>query len=223
MKKFILSPLCAPLLTIAFLVLFSMLAIYQYTAGNVDFFENWHTCDIVTYSIYALAAITLGAFFKDYQTKKERIAYGIFFFLIIAAVLREMGIQHWLTKTDTTAIKLRFFTNPNNPLHEKIISASLVLLVAGVVLYLIWQYAPRIWRGFWNKEPMYWSICTMCTMGIICKIADRFPSNYVKSTGVRLSNDVFFLFTLVEESCEATLPLMALLGFVQFHLMKKEK
>ncbi len=217
------AALQAPVSAILFLVLFSVLAIYRYFAGDTTFFDDWHTCDIITYIMWGFAIVALLAFFKDFQGKKQRIAYAMIFFLMIAAVLREMGIQHWLASTDTTAIKMRFFTNPNNPLSEKIITAMLVLTVAAVVLYLIWQYAPRIWRGFWNKEPMYWSICTLCAFGVAGKFIDRLPSNYFKSTGQHLSDELTFYCKLFEEGSEATLPLIILVALVQFHQMRQNQ
>ena len=220
MKKCFLSPIFAPVMAILLMIFLGCLAFCCHINGNDTFFDDGHFCDIVTYSFYGLLFVTLLLFYKDFEGK--RLTWGVLLFLNVAAILREAGIQHWLTKTDTTAIKLRFFTNPKNPLSEKIIAGVLVLLVIGAVLYLIFKYAPRIWRGFWKKEAMYWSVCTLCGVGVVSKIADRFHGNWLKYTGQPLSDDAYFFSIMIEETSEAALPLMALIALIQWHLIKKE-
>ena len=221
MKKWILSPIFAPAVAFLIMLFLGGAAIYYHANGIDTFFDDGYFCDIVTYSLYGMLFIGLLLFYKDFKGK--RLTWAILLFLNIAAILREAGIQHWLTTTDTTAIKLRFFTNPKNPLSEKIIAGILVLIVLGSVLYLIFKYAPKIWRGFWKKEPLYWSICSLCGMGLISKIADRFHGNWLKYTGEQLSEDAYFFSIMIEETSEATLPLIALLALIQWHLIRDNK
>ena len=221
MKKWILSPLFAPIAAFLVILLLGLTAIYYKSKGINTFFDDGNFCDIFTYSLYGLLFVSLLFFYKDFKGKI--LTWVILLFLNIVAVLREAGIQHWLTSTDTTAIKLRFFTNPKNPLSEKIIAGILVLLVISTILYLIFKYAPKIWRGFWHKEAMYWSVCTLCGMGVLCKIADRFHGNWAKYTGQALSEDAYFVSIMIEETSEATLPLIALIALIQWHLIKDNK
>lgn len=221
MKKYFLSPLFAPVTAILLMFVLGVMAVFSRVNGIYTFFDDGYFCDTVTYTLYLALFFALLLFYGDFKGK--RLTWGILLFLDIAAVLREAGIQHWLTTTDSTAIKLRFFTNPKNPIHEKIVAGLLVLIVISAVLYLIWKYAPKIWRGFWNKEPMYWSICTLCGMGIISKIADRFHGNWMKYTGEALSPQAYFFSIMIEETSEATLPLMALIALMQWHLIKDDK
>ena len=216
MKQYFLNPLFAPFATVLFLILSAFLSIIVFD-GSMAFFEDNHFCGITTYTLYCLAILTLFSCAKDFKNKKKD--FIVFFFLLIAAVLREMGVQHWLTKTDTTAFKLRFFTNPNNPISEKIISASILLIVIVSVLYLIIKYTPKIWRGFWHKETLYWTICSLCAMGILSKFADRLPGNYRKSTGEELDAGIALFFKIIEECGEATLPMLAIIALMQFHLI----
>ena len=221
MKKIVLSPIFAPVMAILLMLFLGALAIF-YRANGIDtFFDDGQFCDTVTYLLYGMLLFSLLYFHRDFKGK--RLTWSILVFLNIAAILREAGIQHWLTTTDTTAIKLRFFTNPKNPLNEKITAAILVLLVVGAVLYLVFKYAPKIWRGFWKKETVYWSICTLCAMGLVSKVADRFHGNWVKYTGQALSDDAYFVSILIEETSEATLPFMALIALVQWLLIKDKK
>ncbi|MBP5533999.1 MAG: hypothetical protein J6Y03_00630 [Alphaproteobacteria bacterium] len=221
MRKMILSPLFAPIVAFLVMVLLGLAATYYRSNGIDTFFEDGYFCDIVTYSLYGILLVCLLFFYKDFKGKF--LTWIILLFLNVAAIFREAGIQHWLTSTDTTAIKLRFFTNPKNPLSEKIIAGILVLLVVTAVLYLVFKYTPKIWRCFWHKEAMYWSICTLCGMGLVSKIADRFHGNWVKYTGEKLSDGAFFFSIMIEETSEATLPLIALIALIQWHLMKDNK
>lgn len=72
-----------------------------------------------TYFCYAVMFVFFIKVRKSFQTPFEKRALVMFWFFGIAAVLREAGIQHWLASCDTTAFKIRFFTNPDNPLSEK--------------------------------------------------------------------------------------------------------
>lgn len=221
MKKLILSPLFAPIIAILLMLFLGALAVF-YRANGIDtFFDDGCFCDNLTYWLYTTLLISLLVFYKDFKGK--HLTWCVLVFLNIAAIFREAGIQHWLTTTDTTAIKLRFFTNPKNPLDEKIVAGCLVLLVVAAVLYLIFKYAPKIWRGFWKKETLYWSICSLCGMGVLCKVADRFHGNWVKYTGQALSEDAYFVSIMIEETSEATLPLIALIALVQWLLVNEDK
>ena len=152
----------------------------------------------------------------------RQASYFALLFLWLSALLREAGIQHWLTDHDTTAIKLRFFTNPNNPLSEKIVAAVLVVVVLGTAVWLLCRYMPGLFRGFFALNPLAWTVATFGGVGIVSQFADRFPSNYFKATGVRLDDTVIYWFKAMEESGEATLPLLFALGFIQYHLLREQ-
>ena len=80
------------------------------------------------------------------KIRKKRMDNFLFF--AGAAFLREAGIQHWLTFTDSTAFKLRFFTNPNNPFSEKIIAFLCLLSISGLFIYTMFLYLIPSVKGF---------------------------------------------------------------------------
>lgn len=222
MKNLICNPLLAPFLTVSFLLLCGIIGIACNPADVGGFYENDGGLEIITYTGYAVALVTALFLIRDYVKTPKQTSYFLFLVLWLAALLREMGIQHWLTSTDTTAIKLRFFTNPNNPLSEKLVAGFLVLLVFGIVLKLLIEYMPKIIRGFFEVNPLYWTVCTFGTVGLVSKFMDRFPSNYYKVTGERLDSLSNAWFKLFEEGGEATLPLLFTIGLIQFHLMYRQ-
>lgn len=157
---------------------------------------------------------------SDYQDNIK--SWGIYLFLAICCFLREGGIQHHLSKTDTTPFKSRFFLNPNNPLGEKIVFGAVLLLIFGVILYLAVKYSKYLVLSFFKLNTVSWSVAVLCTVGLCAKIVDRFPSNWRKAHGgVPLSDDIYTICQLVEESSEMFLPYIAVVILCQYHLLKK--
>ena len=223
MKKLFLSPLFA-----SFFVIFAMGLYYAFSYtfrfkyGVFDI-EKTGVTEILTYAFYAVAGGALLFLHKDFIHSPKQGTYFALFFLWLAALLREMGIQHWLTQHDSTAIKIRFFTNPNNPLHEKIISAAVIFLVIGVILYLLCKYLKKMIVGFFKLQTLYWTIATFGGVGIITQFADRFPANYTKKMGAPLTEPIRFALKILEEGGESLLPLIFAIGLLQFHFIFRKK
>jgi len=222
MKKFLLNPLCAGLVAILSLAIFKGLDVLFYANQELTFYEANQGLEKITYGLYIVAVLVALYYHKLFlKTEKQSTYFGLLF-LWMVALLREMGIQHWLTKHDTTAIKLRFFTNPNNPLHEKIISGVLVVIVVGTALWLFLKWLPKIWRGFWKLNPLYWTVVTFGGILIVSQFCDRFPSKYFKATHEHLSPIILEWLKLFEEGGEACLPILFALGFIQYARLKKK-
>ena len=219
MKSFILNPLCAVIVSVIFLAPIFLFFIGSASEVIMDFTRV--ESEVITYMVYALSFIVIVWCWKAVETKEQKIAYVFSCFLWLCALLREAGIQHMLTQTDSTAFKIAFFRNPNNPLYEKIIAGALLALVAGVVGYLLIKYTVKIVKGFFKLDPFYWTICTLGVIGVIGKMADRIPGNYNKYFGERMGADAIAWFSLTEETFEALLPALFALALIQFYLMQK--
>ena len=223
MKKLFLSPLFAGLFVVFCMVLYYALSYaFRLKYGAFDI-EKIGVTEVLTYLFYAIAGGVLLYLHKDFLHTPKQNTYFALCFLWLVALLREMGIQHWLTQHDSTAIKIRFFTNPNNPLHEKIITATLVLLVVGVIAYLLIKYFKKMIVGFFKFQTIAWTIATFGGLGIVTQLADRFPANYVKSTGEHLTEPVRFALKIFEEGGESLLPLIFAIGLWQFHFILRKK
>lgn len=213
LKKSFLNCLISPVLVI-FTVLTVFTIIGTHDATYIDNTINTFI-EPFTYCCYAFALGIMISHLQPYKTQRQKIHVSLFFILFVCAILREMGIQHWLTTTDTTAFKLRFFTNPNNPLSEKITAALILLIVISIIAYLLIYYLPKIIKGFFKLNPLYWTIATFGGTGIICKIADRLPGN-LRKAGHELTPQWKEWFELFEETTELCLPLICAIGFIQF-------
>lgn len=222
MKKVLLSPLFAPVATVLAVGLCIALSWILHPGNPTFFFDEDGENEFITYAGYGIGLIVALGYARDYLKTDRQASYFALLLLWLSALLREAGIQHWLTDHDTTAIKLRFFTNPNNPLSEKIVAAVLVVVVLGTAVWLLCRYMPGLFRGFLALNPLAWTVATFGGVGIVSQFADRFPSNYFKATGVRLDDTVIYWFKAVEESGEATLPLLFALGFIQYHLLREQ-
>lgn len=223
MKKVFLSPFFTPLFfLIAWGALLAVVLIFfpeQKFAITVD----GAIIDIATYTGYALLLCGMLYFFRDYKGK-AKLDWIVFFLLTICAVLREAGIQHHLSSTDTTPFKSRFFLNPNNPLSEKIIFGLVLLIVFAMLAYIAIKYTKHLITSFFKMNTVTWSTAVLCCDLVFAKFADRFPGNWRKMhDGVPLSREQIDLWSLLEESSEIFLPIVALIIMWQYHLIKKEQ
>lgn len=219
MNKLILNPLFSPLATIFYVMIYFFAIWLTRSPVAVDVYTST-TLECVTYALYALSLPLILWCYKDFKNGQMK-HYLLFLFLWFCGLLRESGVQHWLTTTDTTAFKLRFFTNPSNPLSEKLLAAFILLTVLGIVAYLLVYYTPKIIKGFFKLNPVYWSICTLGGMGILAKVFDRIPGNYRKMVGHFMDPSYKAFFELLEEISETTLPVLVAIAFLQYHFMKK--
>lgn len=224
MIKYLTSPLFAPVF-FSLIWLFWMCCILIFEYDNIAVLldkEGW--LEIVTNLGYIpLVAAYVFCWRAFMKNRSSMIDFAIFVGFGIAAFLREMGIQHWLTKTDTTAFKSRFFLNPNNPLSEKIVAGALLLILLAMVLYIGIKYAKHLIISFFKMNPITWSVATLCTIGVIAKFTDRFPSNYKHAHGFRLPEQLRLNLELIEETSETLMPLIAAFVIFQYWLINRKK
>ncbi|MBR4932686.1 MAG: hypothetical protein IKZ02_06650 [Alphaproteobacteria bacterium] len=221
LNKIMQSPLYALLISISVIAL-SFISLTSLNASQIMATLDYEL-DIMTYCCYAFAFGIIVSHSSAFQTKQEKTHLILFLFLYFFAILREMGIQHWLAKvlgtTATTAFKLRFFSSPDNPLSAKIISGLILLSVIASLLYLLIFYAPKLIKGFFKYQTLSWTTATLAGIGIAGKIVDRLPSN-LKKADIQLNDSVISFMKLFEESSEMCLPLICAVWFVQFSLIK---
>lgn len=219
MKRFVLSPFFSPvaaLIALGGLIAFAY--ILRALIGVYDTNENL-VLEVGSYLGYMFSFIAFFVFAKDHLQSPRKYSFCAVVFLWIITLLREMGAQHWLTKTDTTAIKMRFFTNPNNPLSEKVTVFIILAILIAVVSYLLVKHFRQMVTGFFKLKPFYWSLATFGGLGIVTQFADRFPSRYVKWYGTELPEPVVFCSKLIEEAGEMLLPYLVVVMLWQCHLL----
>jgi len=215
-KSFLFTPVSATILCLLFTNI--IFIFFPYSIPKIT--DDFHFIDIITIISYVVLLATLIIFYKDFSNKTD---YSIYIFLTIVAFLREMGAQHWLTTTDTTAIKIRFFTNPNNPFHEKIISFFVILAVVIPIIYIAKKFALYLVKKFLKFDTVSWSIGTFFAFAIIGEIFDRFPSGFRKHFGIALNDLIKNNMEVLEESTEMFFSFILIVAIIQYHMIKNSK
>ncbi len=223
MKKIFLSPFFASVFVIICLALYYGISYLCRLKFGVFDIEKVGVTEVLTYLFYGAAGIVLIYVSTDYLRTPKQNTYFALCFLWLVALLREMGIQHWLAVNDSTAIKINYFKNAAVPLYSKILVAFLVGLVIATAAYLLIKYFKQMVLGFFKLHPLYWTIATFAGLGFLTQIADRFPSRYAKATGTHLTEPIRFALKIFEEGGESLLPLLFAIGLLQFHVILRKK
>lgn len=221
MKKFFLSPFFTP---IAFTVIWgALIAVVLAFFPEQKFLitQEGQILEIFTNIGYILMLAAMMYFARDYSDKIT--SWGIYLFLGMCAFLREAGIQHHLSKTDTTPFKSRFFLNPNNPWGEKIVFGLVLIVIFAALIYLAVKYSKFLISSFFKLNTVTWSTAVLCTVLVCAKFADRFPSNWKKAhDNVPLPVNQFETWALLEEGSEMFLPYLVIVIMWQYHLLCKK-
>lgn len=222
MKKFFLSPFFAPaLFSICWGALLTIVLVY-FPEQKYQITHDGQIIETLTNIGYMAMLASMLYFSKDYTDKIT--SWGIYLFLGMSAFLREAGIQHHLSRTDSTPFKSRFFLKPENPIGEKIVFGLLLLIIFGAVIYLMVKYAKHLVLTFFKLNTVTWTIGTFCAVLVFSKFADRFPGNWRDAhNDVSLPRSHIEVWSLLEESIEIFIPWLVVIAFAQYHLIKTQK
>lgn len=222
MKKFFTSPLFTPIVFVVCWGLFLATVLLYFPEQKFAITEDGAIIELITNIGYISMIAALLYFCRDYSNKIT--SWGIYLFLGICAFLREAGIQHHLSRTDSTPFKSRFFLNPDNPIGEKIVFGMILLLVFGCLVYLAIKYTKHLVTSFFKLDTVTLSTAVLCCTLVFAKIADRFPGNWRKShNDISLPREQIEIYSLLEESSEMFLPYLVIIVLAQYHLLKCKK
>lgn len=221
MKKLFLSPFFTPVFFCLSWGIVLAVVLMFFPEQKFLITEDGQIIELFTNIGYILMLAVMMFLSKDYADKIT--SWGIYLFLGMCAFLREAGIQHHLSRTDTTPFKSKFFLNPNNPLSEKIVFGLLLLVIFGALLYLGIKYAKHLITSFFKLNTVTWSTAVLCTTLVFAKFADRFPGNWRHAhDGVLLPREQIEIWSLLEESSEMFLPYLVVIIMTQYHLLKNK-
>ncbi|MBP5698555.1 MAG: hypothetical protein J6W96_03405 [Alphaproteobacteria bacterium] len=222
LKRIFLSPFILPLLFLVLWGSFIWGACFMYADDLLQLTEDGECIDVIAKLGYIFLLYLLLFVYRDFSDKM--LAWGMYIFLALVCFLRESGIQHHLSMTDSTPFKSRFFLNPNNFLFEKIIYGGFLLLIFWMLGYFAWKYGKSLIKGFLKFDTIAWSVAVLCCAGVGSKYIDRFPANYRRShPGMSLDENVYAILQVVEEVTEMFLPYLAMFIILQYHLLKKKE
>lgn len=222
MKKIFTSPFFTPVIFTVLWVSLVAVVLFFYPNQKFAITTDGEILDIITNVGYVLMIATMLILAGDYREKTT--SWGIFLFLGIAAFLREGGIQHHLSKTDTTPFKSRFFLNPDNPVSEKIVFGLILLVIFGALGYLAVKYTKHLITSFFKLNPITWSTAVFCVVLLCAKFADRYPSNWRSMHDkTSLPQEQIAFWSLMEESLEMFLPYLVIVTMLQYHILLKSQ
>jgi hypothetical protein len=149
-----------------------------------------------------------------------------FSLLTFFAICRELDWHKLLVSasnlpgaTRGTPFKMKFLTNPGNPLGDRLIVAAcfavVIVLCAGTLLYFL----RRLLAGLFKLHPVCWSLGFFGGTVILIQFTDRLPSVLRKEFGVRISDHLHALTTALEEGQELLLPLFIVIAVLQAHFI----
>ena len=222
MKKIFLSPFFTPILFVVCWGLMLSVVLIYFPEQKFKITEDGQIIELITNIGYISMLAALMYFAKDYTDKIT--SWGIYLFLAMCAFLREAGIQHHLSRTDSTPFKSRFFLNPDNPWGEKVVFGLLLIVIFGAVIYLAVKYAKYLVLSFFKLNTVTWSTAVFCCTLVFAKFADRFPGNCRKAhNDIPLPRGQIEIWSLLVESSEIFLPYLVIIMLAQYHLLKNKQ
>lgn len=211
-------------IAVAMTLYFSISYICRAIFGIFDI-QSVGATEILTYLFYGFGGGIIFCCAKDFTSDSSKIkTYSAIVFIYIMMIFRDMGAQGWLTSHDTVVTKIRFFTNPNNPMYEKVIAGAIMLLILAVFLYAFIKHIKPFAKGLVKFEAIPWTTVTFFVWMVLTQIIDRFPAEFLKATGGNLDEPIRFAMKIFEEGGESLLPLLIAIAFLQYRYIycKKE-
>lgn len=191
--------------------------------GEFDIQEVGAT-EVLTYLFYGFCGGIIFCCAKDFMSDSSKIkTFSSIVFIYLIMILRDMGAQGWLTTHDTVVTKIRFFTNPSNPMYEKIIAGAVMLFIMVVFFYVLFKNIKPLCKGIKNFEPISWTTLVLFIWTPITQVIDRFPAEFLKATGIMLAEPIRFAMKILEEGGESLLPLLIAIAFLQYHFIYAKK
>lgn len=121
--------------------------------------------------------------------------------------------------TTGTPFKMRFLTNPNNPLADRLIVLACFIVVLGLFGATLLYFMRRLIVGLFKLHPVCWSMAFFGGSLILIQFADRMPAVLRKKHGVEMSDNLRALSTALEEGQELLLPLFVILAVMQAYFI----
>ena len=160
-------------------------------------------------------------------SRKRLLLLTDFSLITFIAICRELdwhlllisAPSHLPGMTRGTPFKLRFLTNANNPLSDRLIVAACfavaIALCAGTLLY----YLRRLLKGLVNLHPVCWSIAFLGGTALLSQFFDRLPAELRHGLGIHLTASQHALTSVLEEGQELLLPVFVILAILQAHFI----
>lgn len=161
---------------------------------------------------------------------KGKLLITNFSVISFIAICREMdwhkamiSVSDVAGATKGTPFKMRFLTNPANPLADRLLVLFwFIVVIALCAGTLLWYIRPLI-KGLFKFHPVCWSVAFLGGSVILINIFDRAGSVLSKRLDYAMSAQQQSLFTVFEEGQELLLPLIVIIAIIQSHFIYNRK
>lgn len=165
--------------------------------------------------LYCVAAVAAVASWTQRPDAGGRYAAVALCVLMLACAAREVDLHiRW---TSLSVLKVSFYLGSAPALH-KLVALAVVSLPLGALAYLFRTRTAWLLRGLRRGDPRAVTIFVFVATMILSKTFDRSASVLREDFGVALAHSTVVLVQDLEELMEGTLPLLAMLGFLQHWL-----
>ena len=156
---------------------------------------------IITLAFIAATFISLLILVFDTHLDSSVLTAAAGAYLVLIYFLREADLHRLLTVEHVTRDK--FYTMPEVPIWQKIIAATILILFAIFLLYLLFKYTRTIWSSIRSLEP--WAIALVLWFSVlfISQLCDKSGLNHTHFGRV------------IEECCECWAAIFMFLATIQ--------
>jgi hypothetical protein len=166
--------------------------------------------------LYCVAAVAAVAAWTQRSDAGGRHAAVALCMLMLACAARELDLHiRW---TSLSVLKVSFYLGSAPVLH-KLVALAVVSLPLAALAYLFRTRTAWLLHGLRRGDPRAITIIVFVATMILSKTFDRSASVLREDFGMALARSTVVLVQDLEELMEATLPLLAMLGFLQHRLV----
>lgn len=180
------------------------------SADMLKFVEENGTVENLTLFFYVVAilVIVFGQIQARFSTKLATIIMLAYMFM------READ---WHKSVSSESIlKIKFWLNGQIPVSDKLLAIAILVPVAWMLIYFVWNYTKTFWKALWDGEGYAVSILMFLVTLVTSKVLDRSLNMLTELYQMHFPEWLVALQTSQEEFLECLLPILIIVVIAQY-------
>lgn len=204
----------SPLFSFYLVILTSVTAVILWavlpSADMLKFVEENGTVETLTLVCYVIAILVVifGAIQARFSTKLATV-------IMLAYMFMREADWHKAVSSESI-LKIKFWLNGNIPVSDKLLAIAILIPVAWMLVYFIWNYTKPFWRALSNGEGYAISILMFLVTLVTSKVLDRSLNMLTELYQLHFPEWLIALQTSQEEFLECLLPILIIVVLVQY-------
>ncbi len=204
----------SPLYSFYLVILTSLTALVVWavlpSADMLTFVEENGTVENLTLFFYAVAILVIifGRIPARFSTKLATIIMLAYMFM------READWHKSLSSE--SILKIKFWLSGNIPVSDKLLAIGVLIPVAWMLVYFVWNYTKPFWKALWEGEGYAISILMFLVTLAASKALDRSLNMLTELYQMHFPEWLVSLQTSQEEFLECLLPVLIIVVIVQY-------